>query len=164
MSSGFLSSACAKCRSYQHPCSMTPTSVCCHITDKHIVIIFLGFAQPRLKLLLFAESMHVTGMRVYRFKRVHLPCPCGQLFVQVFPPSPMLRHCAICNRAGNQEAHTQEHTWLITTRQNSPHPSNDSPPPPQRKYKHIYRRPREKWQRKSALEQDEILSRTQLLW
>lgn len=131
MSSGSLSSACAKCRSfvsYQHPCSMTPTSVCSHVTHKHIVIVFQGFAQPRLKLLPFAESMHVTGMRVYRFKRVHLPCPCGQLFVQVFPPSPMLRHCAICNRAGNQEAHTQEHTWLITTRQNSPHPSNDSPP------------------------------------
>lgn len=36
--------------------------------------------------------------------------------------------------------------------------------PPQKKYKHICREPREKWQRKTALKQDETLSRTQLLW
>lgn len=78
----------------QHPCSMTPTSVCCRITDKHIGNHFSrvlrslnGSCCHSLK------SMHIIGTHVCRFKRVHLPCPCGQLFVRVFPPSPMLRYC-----------------------------------------------------------------------
>lgn len=111
---------------------MTTTSVCCRITDKHIFNHFFKVLRSlNWSCCHSLKSMHIIDMQVCRFKHVHFPCPCGQLFVRVFPPSPMLRYCAICNRAWSQEAHTREHTWLITTRQQSLSVQSQAHAPPQ---------------------------------
>lgn len=109
----------------QPPCSMAPTSLCClsqcRIADKHIVILFQGFARFKFKLSTFAEvQARHRQTRDCRFEPDHLPCSCSQLLVCAFPLRPMIRHCAICKQAESQEAHTQERTWLIVIRQNNP--------------------------------------------
>lgn len=52
---------------------------------------------------------HVICKRVCMSVYVHLLRPCGQWFVSVCLLSITLRHCAICNQAGSQEAHIGAH-------------------------------------------------------
>lgn len=88
---------------------------------------FNAFARPRIQVVAEVQARHWRG----RFECDHLPCFCGQLFVWVFPLRATISHRAICNQAESQDAHTQEHTWLILIRQNSPRPSSHRPRGPE---------------------------------
>lgn len=165
MSSGSLSSACAKCRSfvsYQHPCSMTPTSVCSHVTHKHIVIVFqfwvlrsLDWSCCHLLSLCTSLECEFTGssVSIYHARAANCLCKCSRR-VQCSDTVPSATEPGI-----RKHTHRSTHGWSPPAKTVPIHPMTAPP-----KYWHIWKEPREKWQRKTALEQDETLSRTQLLW
>lgn len=98
------------------PPAETPASVCSltsHYTPlEHgplwanvILLYFVDFCFVQL----ITKPPRVTSMTVCICVCVHLPCPCCQWSMSVCLTSGALRHSAICNRAGSQEAHVGFH-------------------------------------------------------